>query len=169
MAENATPSKIEATRAYGAEVVLHGTLWDEANEKAKQLVEECGDTYIHPFDDEEVIQGQGTVGLESFQHWPVVELAIVPIGGGGLIWGVANGRAGDLSGLAGEGACDRADRRRRADFGGRAADEGLKSRDSGCRRRVVGRAGDDAKCERRASCDARRRGLHNRRLARKAR
>jgi threonine dehydratase len=89
MAENATPSKIEATRAYGAEVVLHGTIWDEANEKAKQLVAERGYTYIHPFDDEELIQGQGTVGLEIFQDWPEVELAIVPIGGGGLISGVA--------------------------------------------------------------------------------
>jgi threonine dehydratase len=89
MAENATPSKIEATRAYGAEVVLHGTIWDEANEKAKQLVAERGYTYIHPFDDEELIVGQGTVGLEIYEDWPEVELAIVPIGGGGLISGVA--------------------------------------------------------------------------------
>ncbi|HYT75839.1 MAG TPA: threonine ammonia-lyase [Vicinamibacterales bacterium] len=89
MAENATTSKIAATRAYGAEVVLHGTIWDEANEKAKQLVAERGYTYIHPFDDEELIVGQGTVGLEIFQDWPEVELAIVPIGGGGLISGVA--------------------------------------------------------------------------------
>jgi threonine dehydratase len=89
MAENATKSKIEATRAYGADVVLHGTIWDEANEKAKQLVAERGYTYIHPFDDEELIQGQGTVGLEIYQDWPEVEMAIVPIGGGGLISGVA--------------------------------------------------------------------------------
>ena len=89
MAENATTSKIDATRAYGAEVVLHGSIWDEANEKAKQLVEERGYTYIHPFDDEELIVGQGTVGLEIYQDWPEVELAIVPIGGGGLISGVA--------------------------------------------------------------------------------
>jgi threonine dehydratase len=89
MAENATPSKIEATRAYGADVVLHGTIWDEANEKAKQLVAEKGYTYIHPFDDEQLILGQGTVGLEIYQDWPDVELAIVPIGGGGLISGVA--------------------------------------------------------------------------------
>jgi threonine dehydratase len=88
MAENATPSKIAATRAYGAEVVLHGTIWDEANEKAKQLVAEKGYTYIHPFDDEQLIVGQGTVGLEIYQDWPDVELAIVPIGGGGLISGV---------------------------------------------------------------------------------
>jgi len=89
MAENATPSKIAATRAYGAEVVLHGTIWDEANEKARQLVEERGYTYIHPFDDEQLILGQGTVGLEIYQDWPEVELAIVPIGGGGLISGVS--------------------------------------------------------------------------------
>src|SRR5690349_24614411 len=66
MAENATPSKIAATRAYGAEVVLHGSIWDEANEKAKQLVADKGYTYIHPFDDDELIQGQGTVGLEIY-------------------------------------------------------------------------------------------------------
>jgi len=89
MAENATPSKIAATRAYGAEVVLHGTIWDEANDKAKELVAEKGYTYIHPFDDEQLIVGQGTVGLEIFQDWPNVEMAIVPIGGGGLISGVA--------------------------------------------------------------------------------
>ena len=89
MAENATPSKIAATRAYGAEVVLHGTIWDEANDKAKQLVAEKGYTYIHPFDDEQLIVGQGTVGLEIFEDWPEVEMAIVPIGGGGLISGVA--------------------------------------------------------------------------------
>ena len=89
MAANATPSKIEATKAYGAEVVLHGTIWDEANEKAKQLVAEKGYTYIHPFDDEQLIVGQGTVGLEIFEDWPEVEVAIVPIGGGGLISGVA--------------------------------------------------------------------------------
>ena len=88
MAENATRSKIDATRAYGAEVVLHGTIWDEANEKAKQLVAERGYTYIHPFDDEQLIVGQGTLGLEIYQDWPEVDLAIVPIGGGGLISGV---------------------------------------------------------------------------------
>jgi threonine dehydratase len=89
MAENATPSKIAATRAYGADVVLHGTIWDEANEKAKQLVAEKGYTYIHPFDDEQLIVGQGTVGLEIYEDWPEVEMAIVPIGGGGLISGVS--------------------------------------------------------------------------------
>jgi threonine dehydratase len=89
MAKNATPSKIAATKAYGAEVVLHGTIWDEANEKAKELVASEGLTYVHPFDDEELIAGQGTLGLEIHQDWPEVEYAIVPIGGGGLISGVA--------------------------------------------------------------------------------
>ena len=89
MAENATPSKIEATRAYGAEVVLHGTIWDEANEKAKELVASEGYTYVHPFDDIQLIQGQGTVGLEMHQDWPEIDVAVVPIGGGGLISGIA--------------------------------------------------------------------------------
>ena len=89
MAANATPSKIEATRAYGAEVVLHGNIWDEANEKAKELVAEKGYTYIHPFDDRQLMAGQGTVGLEIAKDWPEVDIAIVPIGGGGLISGVA--------------------------------------------------------------------------------
>jgi threonine dehydratase len=88
MAENATPSKIEATRGYGAEVVLHGRIWDDANEKAKELVRDRGYTYIHPFDDEQLIAGQGTLGLEIIRDWPDVDAVIVPIGGGGLISGV---------------------------------------------------------------------------------
>jgi len=89
MAANATPSKIEATRAYGAEVVLHGDIWDDANEKARELVAERGYTYIHPFDDEQLIVGQGTVGLEIVRDWPDVDVIVVPIGGGGLISGIA--------------------------------------------------------------------------------
>jgi threonine dehydratase len=89
MAANATPSKVEATRACGAEVVLHGTIWDEANERAKELVAERGYTYIHPFDDEQLIMGQGTVGLEIVQDWPEVDVVVVPIGGGGLISGIS--------------------------------------------------------------------------------
>ncbi len=89
MAENATPSKIAATRGYGAEVVLHGTIWDEANEKAKQLVEERGLTYIHPFDDPQLVAGQGTLGLEVYEDFPEADVVIVPIGGGGLISGVS--------------------------------------------------------------------------------
>lgn len=89
MAENATPSKVAATRGYGAEVVLHGSIWDEANEKAKELVRSDGLTYVHPFDDEQLIAGQGTLGLEIVQDWPDVDAVVVPIGGGGLISGVS--------------------------------------------------------------------------------
>jgi len=89
MATNATPSKIAATKAYGAEVVLHGSIWDEANEKAKELVRTEGLTYVHPFDDEQLIAGQGTLGLEIVQDWPEVDAVVVPIGGGGLISGVS--------------------------------------------------------------------------------
>src|SRR5687767_12925310 len=89
MAANATPSKIAATRGYGAEVILHGTIWDEANDKARELVRTEGLTYVHPFDDEQLIAGQGTLGLEIVQDWPELDAVIVPIGGGGLISGVA--------------------------------------------------------------------------------
>ena len=89
MAENATPSKIAATRGYGAEVVLHGAIWDDANEKAKQLVAERGLTYIHPFDDPQLVAGQGTLGLEVYEDVPDADVVIVPIGGGGLISGVS--------------------------------------------------------------------------------
>jgi threonine dehydratase len=89
MAKNATPAKIAATKAYGAEVVLHGMIWDEANEKAKELVRNEGLTYVHPFDDPQLIAGQGTLGLEIAQDWPEVDAVVVPIGGGGLISGVS--------------------------------------------------------------------------------
>lgn len=89
MATNATPAKVAATRGYGAEVVLHGSIWDEANEKAKELVRTQGFTYVHPFDDEQLIAGQGTLGLEVIQDWPDLDAIVVPIGGGGLISGVA--------------------------------------------------------------------------------
>jgi len=88
MAENATRSKIDATKAYGAEVVLHGSIWDEADAHARELVETRGLTYIHPFDDYELIAGQGTLGWELYADWPEVEVVVVPIGGGGLISGV---------------------------------------------------------------------------------
>jgi len=89
MASNATPSKVAATRGYGAEVIQHGTIWDEANERACELVVERGLTYIHPFDDLQLIAGQGTVGLEILEDWPEVDVVVVPIGGGGLISGIA--------------------------------------------------------------------------------
>jgi threonine dehydratase len=89
MAENATPSKVAATRAYGAEVVQHGSIWDEANEKALELVRDEGLTYVHPFDDPDLIVGQGTLGLEIHDDLPDVDVVVVPIGGGGLISGAS--------------------------------------------------------------------------------
>ncbi|HXB20788.1 MAG TPA: threonine/serine dehydratase [Candidatus Solibacter sp.] len=89
MASNATQSKVDATRSYGAEVVQHGMIWDEANEKAKQLTQELGLTYIHPFDDMQLMAGQGTLGLEIYEDFPEVDIVIAGIGGGGLIGGVS--------------------------------------------------------------------------------
>jgi threonine dehydratase len=89
MASNATPSKIRATEAYGARVVLHGNIWDDADRHARELVEREGLTYVHPFDDVDLILGQGSVGWEIHGDWPDVEVVVVPIGGGGLISGVS--------------------------------------------------------------------------------
>jgi threonine dehydratase len=94
MAENATPSKIAATRGYGAEVVLHGSIWDEANAKMLELAERDGMTVIHPFDDLQLITGQGTLGLEIFDDYPQADVVVVPIGGGGLISGVSTALKG---------------------------------------------------------------------------
>ena len=81
--------KISATRNYGAEVVLHGDGYDEAYEEACRLADQEGLTFIHPFDDPVVIAGQGTIGLELLEQVPDLEAVVVPIGGGGLISGVA--------------------------------------------------------------------------------
>lgn len=89
MARNATPAKIAATRDYGAEVILHGEIWDEANAEAMRLADARQLTFIHPFDDLQLIAGQGTVGLEILEDLPDVEVIVVPIGGGGLISGIA--------------------------------------------------------------------------------
>ena len=82
-------SKVEATKGYGAEVCLVPGVYDDAYAKAVELKEEKGYTFVHPFDDEKVIAGQGTIGLEIIEDYPEVEAVIVPIGGGGLIAGVA--------------------------------------------------------------------------------
>ena len=82
-------SKVEATKRYGAKVCLVPGVYDDAYQKALELKEEKGYTFIHPFDDECVIAGQGTIGLELLNQLPDVETVIVPIGGGGLISGVA--------------------------------------------------------------------------------
>jgi threonine dehydratase len=80
--------KVSATKAYGAEVVLYGTNYDEACEEAVRRGEQQHMTFIHPFDDDAVIAGQGTLGLELLQQHPEIEAVVVPIGGGGLIGGV---------------------------------------------------------------------------------
>lgn len=82
-------SKVEATKGYGAEVCLVKGVYDDAYKKALELKEEHGYTFIHPFDDEDVIAGQGTIGLEILDELDDVDAVVVPIGGGGLISGVA--------------------------------------------------------------------------------
>jgi threonine dehydratase len=82
-------TKVSATRAYGAEVVLHGTNYDEAYEQAVTQSEQDRLTLIHAFDDDAVIAGQGTLGLEILQQHPSIEVIVAPIGGGGLIGGIA--------------------------------------------------------------------------------
>lgn len=83
-------SKIEATRSYGANVVLVPGVYDDAHAEAVRLRDEQGLTFIHPFDDERVIAGQGTIGFEIAEQLPDVDAVLVPIGGGGLIAGVAS-------------------------------------------------------------------------------
>jgi threonine dehydratase len=81
--------KVSATKAYGAEVILFGANYDEACEEAIRRCNEQHLTFIHPFDDDAVIAGQGTLGLELLQQHPEIEAVVVPIGGGGLIGGIA--------------------------------------------------------------------------------
>ncbi len=87
--DGAPISKVEATKKYGAEICLVKGVYDDAYAKAMELKEEMGYTFIHPFDDIDVIAGQGTIGLEILDQLPEVDAVIVPIGGGGLISGVA--------------------------------------------------------------------------------
>ncbi|MBQ5605948.1 MAG: threonine ammonia-lyase [Prevotella sp.] len=87
--EGAPISKVEATRRYGAEICLVPGVYDDAYKRAIQLRDEHGYTFIHPFDDENVIAGQGTIGLELLDQLPDVEAVVVPVGGGGLISGIA--------------------------------------------------------------------------------
>jgi len=81
--------KVSSTRSYGANVILHGANYDEACEEAIRRSQEGSITFIHPFNDDTVIAGQGTIGLEILQQVPEIEAVIVPIGGGGLIGGIA--------------------------------------------------------------------------------
>ena len=87
--EGAPISKVEATRSYGAEVVLVPGVYDDAYERALKIANETGRTLIHPFDDDDVIAGQGTIGLEILNQLSSVDAVIVPVGGGGLISGIA--------------------------------------------------------------------------------
>ena len=87
--DNAPISKIEATKWYGADVCLVEGVYDDAYQKALKLRDEKGYTFVHPFDDDDVIAGQGTIGLELLEQLPDLDAVIVPIGGGGLISGVA--------------------------------------------------------------------------------
>lgn len=81
--------KVDATKAYGAEVVLHGDVYDDAYSKAVKLSQEHGYTFVHPFDDYEVICGQGTIGLEILDELEDLDEILVPVGGGGLVAGIA--------------------------------------------------------------------------------
>ena len=87
--DGAPISKVEATKSYGAEVCLVEGVYDDAYKKALELRDEKGYTFIHPFDDEDVIAGQGTIGLELLEQLPDLDAVLVPIGGGGLISGIA--------------------------------------------------------------------------------
>ena len=87
--EGAPISKIQATKGYGADVCLVKGVYDDAYQKALELKEQYGYTFVHPFDDEDVIAGQGTVALEILEDMPKVDAIVVPIGGGGLISGIA--------------------------------------------------------------------------------
>ena len=81
--------KVESTKQYGAEVILHGDVYDDAFKKAKELEEKKGYVFVHPFDDKDVIYGQGTITLEILEELPETDIILVPIGGGGLISGIA--------------------------------------------------------------------------------
>lgn len=89
MPNKAPKSKVNATRGYGAEVVLYGDNFNDTMQKVKEIVEEEGRVFIHPYDDAKVIAGQGTIGLEILEDLWDVDNVIVPIGGGGLIAGIA--------------------------------------------------------------------------------
>ena len=81
--------KVNRTKSYGAEVVLHGDVYDDACAHAMKLAEENGYTFVHPFDDEVVATGQGSIAMEIFKELPTVDIILVPIGGGGLACGVS--------------------------------------------------------------------------------
>ncbi|GAC1403010.1 MAG: threonine ammonia-lyase [Ktedonobacteraceae bacterium] len=89
MPENAPLAKVTATQGYGAHVVLHGATYDDSYQRCLELQEELGATYVHAFDDPDIIAGQGTLGLEMLNDLPDADAIVVPVGGGGLISGIA--------------------------------------------------------------------------------
>ncbi|MBS1971050.1 MAG: threonine ammonia-lyase [Bdellovibrionales bacterium] len=89
MPENAPLTKVNATRGYGAEVILHGEIYDDAYEHARHLEKEKGYVFVHPYEDPYIIAGQGTIGLELHDKLPDLDSVVVPIGGGGLISGIS--------------------------------------------------------------------------------
>ena len=91
MPSGAPLAKIAATEGYGSQVVLFGDCYDDAYQKALELQETTGAVFVHPFDDEDVIAGQGTIALEILRDLPTVDAILVPAGGGGLLAGVALG------------------------------------------------------------------------------
>ncbi|MFB6308691.1 MAG: threonine ammonia-lyase [Haloarculaceae archaeon] len=114
MPEHAPTAKVRATRNYGGEVVLSGRDYDEAAERAHEIEREEGRTYIHAFDDWQVMAGQGTIGLEIYEDLPDVDTVVVPIGGGGLIAGIATALEGKnedirVIGVQAEGAASAAE------------------------------------------------------------
>ncbi|WP_247005670.1 threonine ammonia-lyase [Halorientalis litorea] len=114
MPETAPVSKVQATRNYGAEVVLHGDDYSEAADHAHELEREGGRTYVHAFDDPAVMAGQGTLGLEIYEDLPEVETVVCAIGGGGIVSGVATalkGKRDDIRvvGVQAEGAASAAE------------------------------------------------------------
>lgn len=95
MPSTAPVSKVAATRSYGAEVVLHGNVYDDAHAKAVEIQSKTGATFLEPFNDKEVIAGQGTIGLEIFEQLDgKVDTVLVPVGGGGIVAGIATALRG---------------------------------------------------------------------------
>ncbi|RKD88044.1 threonine ammonia-lyase [Halopiger aswanensis] len=140
MPEHAPISKVKATESYGAEVVLHGADYAEAAEHAHEIEREEGRTYVHAFDDELVMAGQGTIGLEVVEDCPEVETVVVPIGGGGLISGIAAAVKGEkpdarVIGVQAEGASSAAASLRK---GERVSLEGVDTIADGIATRSIG-------------------------------
>ncbi|XKK19778.1 bifunctional threonine ammonia-lyase/L-serine ammonia-lyase TdcB [Bacillus sp. A17A.1] len=89
MPTSAPQAKVDATRGYGSEVILYGDTFDDAKAKCEEIIKETGETYLHPYDDVEVMAGQGTIGLDILDDMWDVDTVIIPIGGGGIISGIA--------------------------------------------------------------------------------